>query len=529
VTPGTRPAVRLLTAAFLLRGVFFALALPYGDPLDEPFHLGYASFVAQTGRAPRADERSLSAEVLRSIVLLPRSTFFPGQRVTWRAWSSLSGSERSERRRQAFASQEADRKAFLAPNYEAQQAPLAYFAVWPALAALADAPLWERLLALRLLAVLVSACAVPLAFGFFRRVLARRAAAAATAAFVAFPGLGLFVGRFTNDALALPIVVAVLAILADMARGRLPRSRAAALGLLLAAGCWTKLYVLLLLPAAPLTALLFRRARRGPILRRAFAASAFAFLILLPWLVRQRNDTGDWLGLTETKQAWQLSIGVLDRVESLPEIANLRFGVVFARTFLWPGTWSASGAPAGLAIVLSLTLLAVAVPSRGAVASPRRRAAWLSAGLCVCLFLLGHAARDVTYAAVARAKGTTIAAGPDGWYLLVLLPAILAVGSAWGRGSPPRRFRAAALVFLAADWWLTMGVLPAVYAGWTEFNGANAPFAAYGPLLAAPWRAATAFAAVGLGGVGAAALAVLLVLWLLAFGLGLRGIRSFHA
>jgi hypothetical protein len=98
-----------------------------------------------------------------------------------------------------------------------------------------------------------------------------------------------------------------------------------------------------------------------------------------------------------------------------------------------------------------------------------------------------------------------------------------------GQSAPLRRWGAAALVFLAADWWLTMGVLPAVYAGWTEFNGANAPFAVYGPLLAAPWRAATAFAAVGLGGVGPAVLAVLLALWLLALGLGLRGIRPFRA
>ena len=369
---------------------------------------------------------------------------------------------------------------------------------------------------------------MPLACAFFRRVLGKRAAVAATAAFVAFPGLGLFVGRFTNDALALPIVLAILVILADMARGRLSGGRAAALCLLLAAGCWTKLYVLLLVPAAPLVGLLFRRARRRPILGRAFAASAFAFLLLIPWLARQRADTGDWFGLTETKEAARLSIGMLDRFESLPEVATLRFGVVFARTFLWPGTWSASGAPAGLAVALSLTLLALAVPARGARAL-HRRAAGLSAGLCVGLFLLGHVARDTTYAAVARVNGTAIAAGPDGWYLLVLLPAILAIGSAWGSGPSPRRLLAGALVFLAADWWLTMGVLPAVYAGWTVFNGANAPFGAYGPLLAAPWRAVTVYADVGLSGVGAAVLGSLLVLWLLAFGLGLHGLRSSHA
>jgi len=284
-----------------------------------------------------------------------------------------------------------------------------------------------------------------------------------------------------------------------------------------------------LLPAAPLVALLFRRARRGPILRRAFAASVLAFLLVIPWLARQRADTGDWFGLTETKEAARLSIGVRDRFESFPQVATLRFGVVFARTFLWPGTWSASGAPAVLAVALSLTLLALALPARGARAFPLRRPAWLSAGLCVGLFLVGHAARDMTYAAVARANGTAIAAGPDGWYLLVLLPAILAIGSAWGRGPSARRWIAGALVFLAADWWLTMSVLPAVYAGLTEFNGANASFAAYGPLLAAPWRAVAAFAAVGLSGVGPAVLGTLLVFWLLAFGLGLYGIRSSHA
>lgn len=529
MTLGLRAALRLLTAAFLLRGVFFALALPYGDPLDEPFHLGYASFVAQTGRAPRAAERSLSAEVLRSIVLLPRSTSFPGPRVTWREWASLAGSERSERRRQAFARQEADRKAFLAPNYEAQQAPLAYFAVWPALAALADASLSERLLVLRLLAVLVSACAVPLAYRFFRRILPKRSALAATAAYVAFPGLGPFVGRFTNDALALPIIVAILGILADVSRGRLSRRRAAELAVLLTAVCWSKLYGLLLLPAAPLAALLFGRARRAKTARRAAAAALLAFLAFVPWLLRERADTGDWWGLSSTKEASRLAVGLGQRLESLPEIATIRFAVVFGRTFLWPGTGSAAGAPAALAVVLSLVLLLLAWPARGGAASARHAAAWRAGGLALALFLAGYVAYASTHAAIGRARGQAAVAGPDGWYLLVLLPPILTIGCAWGRRPSPRLFGLAALLFVAADWWMTMGILPAVYAGWTDWNGANAPFSEYGPLLAAPWRAVTAFAAVGLGGVGAAALAVLRVLWLLAFGLGLRGIRSSHA
>lgn len=529
MTLGPRAALRLLTAAFVLRGVFFALALPYGDPMDEPFHLGYASFVAQTGRAPGADERSVSAEILRAIVVLPRSTSYPGQRVTWREWASLTDSERSERRREAFAWQEADRNAFLSPNYEAQQAPLAYFAVGPVLAVLADTPLSNRLLALRLLAVLVSACAVPLADRFFRRILPRRPALAATAAYVAFPGLGTFVGRFTNDALAMPLIAAVLGILADLARGRLSRVRAAGLAVLLAATCWTKLYGLLLLPAAPLAALLFGRARRAGIAGRAAAAALVAFLAFVPWLVRQRADTGDWWGLNSTKEALRLGVGLGQRLESLSDIATIRFAVVFGRTFLWPGTGSAAGAPAALAVVLSAVLLLLALPGRGGPASAGHTAAGRAGTVALALFLAGYVAYASTLAAIGHARVRAAVAGPDGWYLLVLLPAILTFGCARGRRPPARLFGLAALLFLAADWWLTMGILPAVYAGLTDWNGANAPFSAYGPLLASPWRALAAFTTVGLGGVGAATLAALLMLWLLAFGLGLRGIRSSHA
>ena len=529
MTRSPRAALRLLTAAFLLRGVFLALALPYGDPMDEPFHLGYASFVAQTGRAPRADEPSVSAEILRAIVLLPRSTSYPGQRVTWREWASLSDAERSERRRQAFEWHEADGKAFLSPNYEAQQPPLAYFAVWPALAALGNASLSQRLLVLRLLAVLVSACAVPLAYRFFRRILPKRSALAATAAYVAFPGLGPFVGRFTNDALALPLIAALLGIFGDLARGRLSRGRAATLAVLLAATCWTKLYGLLLLPAAPLAAILFRRARRARIFRRAAAAALLAFLAFVPWLLRQRADTGDWWGLSSTKQASQLAVGLGQRLTSLSDLATTRFAVVFGRTFLWPGTGSAAGAPAALAVVLAAVLLLLALPGRVGPASAGRAAAWRAASLALALFLAGYLAYASTLAAVGRARGLAAVAGPDGWYLLVLLPPILTIGCAWGRHPSAGLLSLAALLFLAADWWMTMGVLPAVYAGLTDWNGANAPLSAYGPLLAAPGSALAAFATVGLGGTGAAVLTALLLFRLLAFGLGLQGILSSRA
>ena len=520
MTAGARPVLGLLTAAFFLRGLFFALALPYGDPLDELFHYGYAAFLAETGRAPRAAEQSLSAEVFRPFGLLARSTSFPGPKVSWREWASLSDGDRSERSRAAFAWKDDERRLFVAPNYEAQQPPLTYLLARPVLAMLGRAPLDRRLLALRVLSVLLASAVVPLAYGFLRRVLPKPSALAATGALVAFPGLGPFVGRFTNDGLALPIVAALLLILADLARGRLPWSRAAVLAGLLAAGCWTKLYVLLLLPAAPLTALLCRQARRAGVVRRATVAALLAFLAFVPWLWRQHADTGDWWGLTSTKEAARLGVGLAERLQGLPDLATLRFTVVFGRTFLWPGTWSAAGAPAALAVVLSLALLLLAMPGTGNVSRQRGRA-WRAGGVALALFALGHLAYATTILAVSRAQGRPASAGPDGWYLLVLLPVILTAGSAAGRAVPARRFLAAGVVFLAADWWLTMGVLPAVYAGQTVVNGANAPFSAYAATLASPAGALASFAAVCPSGAPAAWLGVLLAAWLLTLGAGL--------
>jgi 4-amino-4-deoxy-L-arabinose transferase-like glycosyltransferase len=491
----------LLAIAFLLRGIFLNLALPYGDPLDEPFHYGYAAYLQATGRPPRAAEPSMPADALRPLGWLPRASALPGPHLSWREFAAMSDEERGRRLSEAFRSDAGERSAFVTANYEAQQPPLAYVPAAALLRALGPVTLDRRLLVLRFLATALAVLAVPLAHAFFRRLLPRSAALAATAAFVAFPGIGSFLGRFTNDVLALPIVVALLLLFADTARGRLSGGRAAILALLLALGCWTKLYVLLLLPAAPLAAFLVPRGRRPPVLRRALAASAAAFLLVAPWLTRQHADTGDWFGLQPSKQAAQLGLDLLDRAQALPEIFKLRFAIVFGRTFLWPGTWSAMGAPAALAVVLfaALSLLALlpATASTGHGSRLRRRV-WRGAAVAVPLFGIGFLAYAGTLAAVARHRGHPPSAGPDGWYLLVLFPVLLTVGCACGRQIPARLFLVVTGIFLASEALLILGVLPAVYAGWTGGNGANAPLLGYARMLASPSLALGNFARVGL-------------------------------
>lgn len=479
-------ALWLLTAAFFLRGAFLALALPYGDPLDEWFHYAYATFLAETRRVPGPSEPSISMEFARPGAFLPRSTAFAGVKITFVEFAALAPEERARRRADSYRYRPEDRAKFLYANYETQQPPLVYLVASGVLGLLPSTRFDTRLLALRLFSAAIASLAVPLAYGFFRRLFSKASALAATAAFVAFPGLGYFVGRFTNDALALPIVAALLIVVVEISRGRLSVERSALLGMLLAFGLWTKVYVLLLLPLPLIAALFAPRRRRGVVLRRAGAAAVLAVALFLPWMIHQRRVTGDWLGLTETKRAAELGLGVLERLAAIPNVLKPGTAVAIGRTFLWPGTWSAMGAPLAAAIPMlaGLALVWFGPAVLRAPVSGRRSRAWLAIAPALALFLVGQIAHAATFAAVAGRSGLH-AAGGEGWYMLVLLPLVLAAGAAFGRSVPPRLFVCAAGLFLLAEGLLTLRLLPSLYGGGN--HGALGSFEVAGLVGASPF------------------------------------------
>ncbi len=501
-------------AAFALRGLFLILVLPIGDPLDELFHFGYAEFVAATGRIPREREPSMPAEGTRVTALLPRSTSFGGPRLSWKEYISMSRSRQRERRIAALTTRPDERFRFVGSNYETQQPPAMYELAAIPLRALASAPVNMRLFAARALAVLAATIAVPFAYVFFRKLLPRNSAIAATLAFVAFPGLGTFTSRLTNDALALPIAAALLGILADVARGRLSRTKGVVLALLLAAGGWTKLYFLALLPAPLLAALLAPRERRPAVVRRAFAASLLALFLIAPWFARQRADTGDWLGLTESKTATRAGVGIIPRIAAVPRLFRPSIAKSFVATFLYPGTWAAMGAPgpaigaAGLGLLIILILPRI----RAGAASRGRRLAWAGSAAALAGFAVADLAHAATFAAISSPYG----AGGDGWYLLILLPVVLAAGAAAGRAPRPRLYVAASLLFLVADWICTFGRLAAVYTGHIEGFDPRTPFSSYRELVFTPHAGLEVFSRVGLVDVPVTALAAIIAAWLLA-------------
>lgn len=505
-------ALAFLTAAFAVRGAFWNAALPYGDPLDEPFHLAYADHVARTGRPPKAAELSVATRVLRPLLLLPRSDALPGEHPTWRQAAGWTESERRERWLIAFGSQPDGSDASVTPNYEAQQPPLAYFLAARWIRGMPPRTTDRTLLALRWIATLLAALSVPLVFAFFRRLFAPAGAFAATSAYVACPGLASFVGRFSNDALALPIAAGILVLLADASRGRLSRGRAVVLAALLAAGCWTKLYFLPLLAAGPLAALAAPARERLGSLRRSAAASLAAVGLILPWLARRRMETGDWLGMPSALEAVTLRIGILDRLRAAPDLLRPRFLTVLGRTFLWPGTWSAMGAPAILAVLLGAAFVALFVSGLlGSTGrrSPLRRRTWLGAASAFAFFALGYVVYATTVTAAARRVGRVPTAGPDGWYVLILLPILLTAGCLAGGRAPRRVFIGAAVLFVVVEAVLAFGVLPAVYAGRSLPNGANAPIGIWIAMAATPGDALRVLARTGLAQWGPGALGAL--------------------
>jgi 4-amino-4-deoxy-L-arabinose transferase-like glycosyltransferase len=522
--------VPALAVAFALRGIFLDLALPYGDPLDEPFHLAYASFPAETGRVPTAREPSVALDVLRPLNRLPRSAAFGPPWFAWGDFVRRTPSDRTLLRTEAYRFEASERRSFVTPNYETQQPPLVYLLSAVFLRFLPRTTVDHRLLDLRLLATVCAAFAIPLWYRFFRRLLPKRSALAATAVCVVLPGAGSLVGRFTNDALALPIAAALLILLVDLSRGRLDQRRALLLAGTLAAGCWTKLYFLPLLGTPVVVGLCAPAGRRGTTLRRAAAASALALLLFLPWMAHQHHETGDWLGLTPSKMAAAAGVGIGARLAALSGAFRPRYWIVFGRTFLWPGTDSAMGAPAAAAAVLSAGLLALWLAPLFSSRSPSRRLSRgaVAAAVAVVVFVGSELLYNATFAAVARAYGRSTIPQGFGWYAAILTPAVLAMGCLSGRPTPRWVWPALTGCALLVGWWLDLGVLPGVYSGRTSFNASNVPLAAYLHLSLSPTAAMRIYDAVGLIEPGAALLGVVWVSWQLALlaALGRSLLRS---
>jgi hypothetical protein len=374
--------VFLLWACFVTRGLFYCLVLPLWEGFDEYAHFAYTQRVAvAVGRLVRPETRA-SREVERSIMLLPMPWMLRMQsppHETYESWWRLPAEQRRNRERELAAlpiSLGAQDSVSPLP-VESQQPPLSYWLMAPAYAMLVGFGLATRVMALRILNVLLASFAVPAAWMAGRRVFGsfpearpeyRRTdgVAAAIAALVALsPEVMFDAARVANSGLTIALFSATAVLCLDVVDGR--RRATWWLGAALGLGLLTKAFFLTAIPAAAVV-LAWAVWKGRTRIRSAAAALLLAAVISAWWYARNLRITGSFSGLIQDSALRHMPL-----VERLRHVAEVNWLAAIDSTFfthIWLGGWSFLGLRSW--IYRFFAILAVLAAAGLAVAWARR-------------------------------------------------------------------------------------------------------------------------------------------------------------
>src|SRR5581483_2528940 len=271
-----RGFVVALWAAFILQGAFYALLAPMWEGFDEPGHLAYILFIDDHGRPPGFTEPSFPKFFVDANAFLP-SVVAHGA-PSFAQWQAMTPAERDlDRARADQLAKNPDRyRVYISGNYERQQGPLFYYIAAIPGFVLRRLTLPKLLVAMRLFCVLLASIAVPVAARLFD-VFGERALLVCLPLFALAPNTLFTFDRVSNEALAFPLATAI-ALELVMVIVRPSRGHDLALGLLTAAGVFTRLTFLAILPAIVVALVLTRRKSVA-----ALAIPASATAILLAW------------------------------------------------------------------------------------------------------------------------------------------------------------------------------------------------------------------------------------------------------
>ncbi len=277
----------------ILNAILYAGLLPLWEGFDEPFHYGYVQELSRHAALPILGQTALSREIWDSLDLVPiadgvRKNIRKG--ITFGEYFRLPPGERAGlRRRVEVLDPHTGSLPSESNNYEAQQAPLAYFLLAPFDGFAPAKPLLWRVLLLRL----ICALAAVLLTGWGTLSLARQLAVpppfANAALFVVFSSQMFYAAtaHITNDWLAVPIFTLLLAQAVSLYRT--PRTRTAlAFAAILGAALLTKAYFLAVIPLVLWLA----------VTRRWYVA--LGLVIAAPWYVRNLVLYRNLSGMQET-------------------------------------------------------------------------------------------------------------------------------------------------------------------------------------------------------------------------------------
>jgi 4-amino-4-deoxy-L-arabinose transferase-like glycosyltransferase len=335
-------------ALFLLRGVFYCALFPLWEGFDEYSHFAFVQHVAEMGSLPLAAQTRVSREIEESLKLVPLPWLLrdlPPPHLTHDAYWRLPEQERSRRQDELrsmpadWSRQPAGRELLI---YEAQQPPLYYWLLAPALRLASNMALPARVMFLRLLSMLLASISIPLAFFAAERVFGdRRIAVGITALIAVMPELMVDVCRVGNDSLGLLVysllIYQILRFIDDPGR----RPAAILLGLILGLGLLTKAYFLTgvaALCAILACTVLFNRRSCKNAVAHGILALGLAALTSGWWYWRNRALTETWSGLMQDVELRKVS-----PVDLFRNIPRVDWRAAFDSTFfshIWFGNWS---------------------------------------------------------------------------------------------------------------------------------------------------------------------------------------------
>jgi hypothetical protein len=411
----------LRLAVFLfgaLNVVLYAGLTPLWEGFDEPFHYAYIQQLGNTRSLPVLKRTCLSEEVWQSFPLAPASHIVQRNLpmvTTFGDYFRLAELERlTRRRRLEQLDPNLARADSSCPNYESQQAPLAYALLAPVNALWARTPLPARVFRLRLVCGLFSCLATGLLVFRLANLLALPEVYRLTAVFLVYASQMLYAStaHVANDWLAVPLFLLVL--YSGISLRLAPRPAAVwTLSLALAAGLLTKAYFLTMLPFA------FAVVGWCCLERRLAWRLGILFAILslapaAPWYIRNLLLYHNLSGQQETIGGTPVA-ALFNAAIKLPWGKSL---ATTARTSLWEGNSSATTFGVTtiwvmLALLMAAAYLYIWTAFRVRPPQPERV---LLAGLACYTTGLAYSTVLLFYST----KGAGITTAP--WYIQLLEP-----------------------------------------------------------------------------------------------------------
>ena len=435
-----------LWALFLVRGAFYCQMLPLWEGWDEYAHFAWIQHWNATGRLPVQTD-SISREIDESMRLapLPKELDWIGPPyLTHSQWWALPEASRVARIQKldslppSLAKLPSQRpQAF----YEAQQAPLYYWLIAPAIRLARDWNIADRVLLARLLSMLLASTAIPLTWLAARLLLPEPLALFCLALIAVAPGFAIDTSRVANDAAAIPLVALLFLLLVR-------RCHWAKVGAVLGACLLAKAYLLVLIPAVLSHTLLQAREEWKN------TARALGLAVVLSGWWYARN-----LALGYTLSGWQEHASPAELAQALVHVNWLSAAYVIAKSFTWFGAWSFLTLKSWMYVVTNLTAL-----TGFCIAAFRHRR---NPG--IALFVLFWFSLALAYGVMVNHVVHHLDNVP-GWYLWAISP-LLATIVASGLG----RWLAALVTVLAGlDIYGASALLLPYYAGLVERNHAAA-------------------------------------------------------